>query len=323
MNISQILLPLSNDLACVEKAIIEDIQTHIPLLNHVAEHILKSGGKRLRPVLVILAAQLFNKTGESVQSTAQVIEYLHTATLLHDDVVDRADMRRSQKSARNIWGNEASVLVGDYLFATAFHRLVQLKNLPILEVMSETTTLMAKGELHQLVRSNETINEEDYYEIIFNKTACLFAAAMKMGAILGAASEEGQLHLYQYGTSVGMAFQIVDDALDYMEEESKTGKTIGIDLQERKITLPLSHLLQNANPSDHKMVKDILDEPLVNQVHIAQVVQLMKRYDSIRYSLQKAKYYVEDAKKSLAAFSESSAKQMLLSIADFIVERTF
>lgn len=320
-NLGQILEHLTEALEAVENAILHDIQTDIPLMTNVSEHILGAGGKRLRPVMVLLGGQIFDYFDEDLVRAAQVVEYLHTATLLHDDVVDNADTRRTQKAARSIWGNEPSILVGDHLFAMAFHMLTQLRNQEILRLMSQTTTWMAKGELLQLTRSYDTTDEKEYLEIIFNKTACLFAAAISMGAILGGASDKEKNNLYRYGESIGMAFQVVDDALDYMENQVKTGKSIGIDLQERKITLPLSHLLKNSSPVDHQYLKDILSQPVITQHHVYEVIQLMERYGSISYSLDIAKHYADQAHSSLVSFSPSPTKQTLEDLANFIVYR--
>ncbi|MBF0287987.1 MAG: polyprenyl synthetase family protein [SAR324 cluster bacterium] len=323
MSLNQILDYVADDLSEIESAILHHIQTDIPILTNVAEHILAAGGKRLRPALVLLGAKLFGYDGKETIRAAQIIEYLHTATLLHDDVVDNADMRRSQKTACRIWGNEASVLVGDYLFSMVFYMLTELKNLEVLKTMSDTTTLMAKGELLQLTHSHESMDEDKYLEIIFNKTACLFASALKIGAIIANAPDESQQKLYDYGMAIGLAFQVVDDALDYMEEESKTGKSIGIDLQERKITLPLIHLLNSASPEDKARVNSILAAEIITDEHVHEVIQMMKFYDSTMYAVRVAQKYTNDAQIYLKALPASPIKQMLNDIANFIVIRHF
>ncbi|MBF0280216.1 MAG: polyprenyl synthetase family protein [SAR324 cluster bacterium] len=321
MSLNKILDSVSEDLSQVEEAILQCVQTDIPLLTHIAEYILAAGGKRLRPALVLLSAKLFDYNDQKTIKAAQVVEYLHTATLLHDDVVDKADMRRSQKAARSIWGNEASVLVGDYLFSMVFQMLTQLKNLEVLEVMSHTTTLMAKGELLQLTRPYTSVNEEDYIEIIISKTACLFASALKIGAVLAQAPRSEQQQLYDYGMAIGLAFQVVDDALDYMKEESQTGKSIGIDLKERKITLPLIHLLKEASPKDKSRLDGILSEKIINNGHVQEVVQMMENYGSTKYSIQVARNYANDAQNCLLHLPTSPIRQMLTDIANFIVIR--
>ncbi|HIB46437.1 MAG TPA: polyprenyl synthetase family protein [Candidatus Lambdaproteobacteria bacterium] len=319
-NLEKILEVISSDIKSLESQILRDVKTDIPLLNNVAEHILSSGGKRLRPALVLLGAVLFGSVDERVMQAAQVIEYLHTATLLHDDVVDGAETRRAKQAVCRVWGNEASVLSGDYLLAMAFHRLTKLRNLEVLELMSETTTKMARGELLQLTRSFETANEEEYLEIIINKTACLFATAIKTGAILAGASSESADQLYDYGMALGISFQIVDDALDYADE-NKTGKPVGGDLQERKITLPLSHLLENANVADRLRLDSILCMKEIEKTQIDEVIDLMERYGSITYALEFATKHSNVAKHSIENFPASKLRKTLLDIADFIVSR--
>ncbi|MBC8258138.1 MAG: polyprenyl synthetase family protein [SAR324 cluster bacterium] len=316
----QILKIISADIEQLESKILRDVQTDIPLLNNVAEHILNSGGKRLRPALVLLGAELFGGVDEKVMQAAQVIEYLHTATLLHDDVVDGAETRRSKQAVCRVWGNEASVLSGDYLLSMAFHRLTKLRNVEVLELMSETTTKMARGELLQLTRSFQTSNEDEYLEIIINKTACLFATAIKMGGLLAGASSSSGDKLYDYGMALGICFQIVDDALDY-STEGKTGKPVGGDLQERKITLPLSHLLEKANAEDKKRLDSILSQAEIKKTHIDEVINLMQKYDSINYTLSYARKYAAKARKSLEYFPKTKLRQTLLDLADFVTAR--
>jgi octaprenyl-diphosphate synthase len=319
-SLEHILKVVSTDIELLELKILSDVKTDIPLLNNVADHILSSGGKRLRPALVLLGAEMFDGVDERVMQAAQVIEYLHTATLLHDDVVDGAETRRAKQAVCRVWGNEASVLSGDYLLSMAFHRLTKLRNLEVLELMSETTTKMARGELLQLTRSFETANEEEYLEIIINKTACLFATAIKTGALLAGASGESANKLYDYGMALGISFQIVDDALDYADEK-KTGKPVGGDLQERKITLPLSHLLGQANASDRKRLDSILSMEEIAKPQIEEVIELMQHYGSISYTLEFSRKHAAAAKLSIANFPETRLTKSLSDIADFVVSR--
>jgi len=318
--LEQILHPVSFDIEKIESQIISDIKTDIPMLNNVTEHIIGSGGKRLRPTLVLLGAEMFSGINEQVILAAKVIEYLHTATLLHDDVVDGAETRRARQTVCRIWGNEASVLSGDYLFSMAFYQLTKMRNTGVLRLMSDTTTRMARGELLQLTRSFGASDEEEYLEIIINKTACLFAAAIKTGAILAGGSKDSADQLYEYGMAIGTAFQIVDDALDYTDK-NKTGKPVGGDLQERKITLPLGQLLEKANDSDRRRLDQILTKQEIEKPQIEEVLNMMKNYNSIQYTLDCAKKYVFKAQSSLEKFPESSLRQTLFDLADFIVSR--
>ena len=317
--LEKILNPVSSEIEILESQIISDIKTDIPLLNNVNEYIIGSGGKRLRPTLVLLGAEMFSGSNEQVIQAAKVIEYLHTATLLHDDVVDGAETRRARQAVCRIWGNESSVLSGDYLFAMAFYLLTKMRNKEVLSLMSATTTRMACAELSQLTSSFGT-SDEEYFEIIINKTACLFAAAIKTGALLAGGSLDSADRLYEYGMALGIAFQIVDDALDYTYEY-KTGKPVGGDLQERKITLPLRHLLKKANPSDRRRLDKILSNQEIEKHHVDEVVNMMKNYNSIQYTLDCSKNYSLDAQRSLEKFPESSLRQTLFELADFVVSR--
>ena len=323
MALNKVLDSVAEELSWVEEAILSHAKTDLPLLTDVAEYILNAGGKRLRPALVLLSAKLFKGNNAQTIQVAQIVEYLHTATLLHDDVVDNAEMRRSQKTAHCLWGKDASVLVGDYLFAVVFQELTKLKNLAVLETLSHTTTLMAKGEILQLARSSNSLDEEEYLEIIVNKTACLFASALKIGAILAGASETAQHALYDYGMAIGLAFQIVDDALDYIQEQTHTGKLLGIDLKERKITLPLIHLMKTATATDRAFLEAMLLQETITESDIQKVGALMAEYGSIQYALEVAQNYANTAQKTLQALPDSSSKQLLHEIAEFIVIRRF
>ena len=318
--LEQILHPVSSDIENLESQIISDIKTDIPLLNNVKEHIIGSGGKRLRPTLVLLGAEMFSGVNEQVIQAAKVIEYLHTATLLHDDVVDGAETRRARQTVCRIWGNEASVLSGDYLFGMAFYQLTKMRNAEVLRLISDTTTRMARGELLQLTRSFDASEEEEYLEIIINKTACLFAAAIKTGALLAGSSQDSADQLYEYGMALGIAFQIVDDALDYTDEY-KTGKPVGGDLQERKITLPLSQLLEKANYSDRRRLDQILTHQEIEKPQIEEVINMMKNYGSIQYTLECSRKYALEAQRSIEKFPELSLRQTLFELADFVVSR--
>jgi octaprenyl-diphosphate synthase len=321
MEIQQLLDSIKPDLAQVESEILAHLNTEIPLLNEVGQYILRSGGKRLRPCIAIFSARLFGGSDERVHKAAAALEYLHTATLLHDDVVDQADMRRARKAARILWGNPASVLVGDYLLATAFRSLTLLGNLQVLDVISHTTTLMAKGEILQLIRKFDTATEGDYLAIIIHKTACLFAAAAQIGGALAGAGPAEQAALYAYGNDLGIAFQVVDDALDYVEDRSKVGKPLGIDLKERKVTLPLSRLLQVASAPQRARVVATLGKPAIEDEDVLEVVALMQEHRVLPYTLGEARRYVERAKGHLAGQPALAGSLPLKVVADFVVER--
>ncbi len=321
MDINPLLDEIKPDLAQVEAEILSHLTTEIPLLNEVGKYILASGGKRLRPAIAIFASRMFNGQGRPVYQAAAALEYLHTATLLHDDVVDQAEVRRSQKAARMVWGNAASVLVGDYLLATAFRTLTLLGNASVLDTVSRTTTLMAKGEILQLIRQYDTATEGDYLAIIIHKTACLFGAAAQVGSALAGASPAQQQALYDYGNELGIAFQIVDDALDYVEDRSKVGKPLGIDLKERKVTLPLSRLLQVAPPAEKARLQAVLRQPAISDQDVLEVVGLMQRHEVLPYTLAEARKYAERSKRHLAELPAVPVRDVLAGVADFVVER--
>jgi len=316
-----ILKPINSDLDRVEKLIMENLETDIPLLTQVGQYILQSGGKRIRPALLLFAAKTVGSLNENAYLAANVIEYIHTATLLHDDVVDNADLRRSKKSARSIWGNEASVLVGDYLFTVSFKYISAFKNHDIVEALSVATTQIARGEILQLTRDNTETTEAEYMEIIFHKTASLIAAAMEIGAIIGGANEAQRSAIYECGKNIGIAFQLVDDALDYDVGNEKLGKSTGVDLKERKITLPLSHLLKHVKTADKEKILSILEKDEITNDDVGEVQQLMVKYDSLKYTIDQSKYYIEKAIEHLHTLSENEYRNSIEALGNFIVYR--
>lgn len=319
--LDQILAPISAELTKVEQLLLKNMASEIPLLSEVGEYILKSGGKRVRPAMLLLAAGAVGSISDGACVAANIIEYLHTATLLHDDVVDNADLRRSQKSARTIWGNEASVLVGDYLFGYAFYYLGTLQNLRLVEILSNTSTLMARGEIKQLVRNNQITTEAEYLDIIYYKTASLMEAAMQIGCILGGGDENQQEAMLTCGRNIGMAFQLVDDALDYDIRNRELGKQAGVDLKERKITLPLSHLIEAASASEAELIRGILAAPEITDDHVEQVSRLITHYKSDEYTREQAQLYAARAKKNLEHIPDSEFRTSIEQLADFIVFR--
>lgn len=321
VSLDQILSPIGDHLKTVERLLLKNIETEIPLLSEVAKYILKSGGKRVRPALLLLAAGSAGDLSHDSYVAANIIEYLHTATLLHDDVVDNAELRRSQKSARTIWGNEASVLVGDYLFGYAFYYLGTLKNLRLVEILSNTSTLMARGEIKQLTRNNQVTTEAEYMDIIYYKTASLMEAAMQIGSILGGGSKAEQEAMLACGRNIGMAFQLVDDALDYDISNKKLGKEQGVDLKERKITLPLSHLMETASQSEKAEINEILSAAEITDSHVQRVCHLIASHRSSEYTLEQAQLYITKAKAALDIITDSEFKTSIQQLADYIIFR--
>src|SRR5581483_2956520 len=248
------------ELEAVEIQVQKNLDSSVALVNTVAAHILSSGGKRIRPLLLVLSARLCGYGGTDDRLLASLVEYIHTATLLHDDVVDDADLRRGRPTARRVWGNQISILVGDYLYSKAICRIVGFKNQGINELLSEACRKMAEGEVLQLYyNGNPGITEAEYLRIVSYKTAGLIAASCGIGAIVGNASSAQQDALFQFGEHIGTAFQLIDDTLDYAANGTHLGKSIGQDLRQGKTTLPLLHLLQHCSEQDRQMIKDRME----------------------------------------------------------------
>jgi octaprenyl-diphosphate synthase len=253
---------------------------------------------------------------------ASLIEFIHTATLLHDDVVDRAEIRRGMESANSKWGNEACVLVGDFLFTKCFSLLVENGNRKILQAIARATTLMAEGELQELIKTNDlSLTEEDYLSIIARKTAALFAATTQVGAILGEAPEEQEKDLTDFGMNLGIAFQLIDDSLDYTSREEEFGKKIGIDLQEGKITLPLIFILNRCDEKESAIIREAVESDPMTRESFFRVVNTIEKYHGLTYTWEKAKEYVARAKGHLQHLPGSREKEALLSLSDYVLER--
>jgi octaprenyl-diphosphate synthase len=253
---------------------------------------------------------------------ASVVEFIHTATLLHDDVVDSAVLRRGNASANAIWGNEASVLVGDFLFAKSFSIMVRGGSLKILQALSDATTMMAEGEVLQLVSTCDLdLDEERYISVVRNKTAVLIAAACEVGGILGGVGEEQEKALHQFGMELGIAFQFMDDALDYVADQAEFGKVKGHDLEEGKVTLPLIHALRSCSNQERERLAEIVELEALSDEDLAYVVSLIDRYDGIGYTRQRARELVDKAKTHLAGFAEGPEKAALSELADYAVNR--
>ena len=313
---------LDDDLQRIEEEIKKNLHSSVPLIALVTRYIMRSGGKRLRPLLMVLASRLSNYQGNYQYALSIVFEYLHAATLLHDDVVDNAELRRGTPSANTLWGNAAVVLVGDFLLATSFLLTVMSGNLKILRVLSETTTSMAEGEVLQLINSdNLEISEEDYIEVITRKTAILISAACQIGAILGEADEEQEEAMRRFGLNLGIAFQLRDDFLDYAGSEEEFGKPVGKDLQEGKITLPLIHALRLSDTNHHRRLVDLVTSDSIQEHTLDEVKKIMQEYQGLDYADQLANHYIAEAKSALAIFPPSPTRESLLEIADYTVTR--
>lgn len=319
----RVLQMLEEEMSLVEQQFRQDLDSEVALIRKVGEYVLASGGKRMRPMLVLLCARLAGYQGSTHVGVASVVEFIHTATLLHDDVVDSADLRRGAASANSVWGNEASVLVGDFLFSKSFSIMVRTGSLPILQALSDATTNMAEGEVLQLISTCDLdLSEERYMQVVRDKTAVLIAAACRCGGILGGVSAEKEQALQEFGMELGIAFQFMDDALDYVADQAEFGKACGHDLEEGKMTLPLIETLRHCSREERDRVEEIVEKELLSDEDLEEVIALIHRYDGIDYTRKRAKQLVESAKQRLTVFEDSDAKQALEILADYVVSRS-
>jgi octaprenyl-diphosphate synthase len=306
----------------VEHQVRQNLDSSVTLVNTVAAHILSSGGKRVRPLLLLLSARLCGYTGREHHQLGSLVEFIHTATLLHDDVVDEADIRRGRRTARKVWGNQISILVGDYLYSKAMAQIVEFRSHGMNEVLAEACTKMAEGEVLQLYyNGNPSMPESDYIKIVEHKTAGLIAAACRMGAILADASEEKQSALFRFGQYLGIAFQVADDTLDYNADGERLGKTLGQDLRQGKATLPLLHLLDHCSEEDRSMIKDRMETRTLSPEDLERILGLMQDAGSLAYAMERAKTYIAAAQHELDAFEDSSARRALAVAADYMITR--
>ncbi|HKJ04481.1 MAG TPA: polyprenyl synthetase family protein [Geopsychrobacteraceae bacterium] len=313
---------LQTEMDGVEARFKKNLSSDVPLINQVGEYVLSSGGKRIRPMLLLLAAKLCDYRGQDHIELACVIEFIHTATLLHDDVVDSAELRRGNRSANTVWGNQTSVLVGDFLFAKTFYLMVGCGNLEVLRLLSDTTTRMAEGEVQQLLNTCDLdVDETRYLDVIRSKTAILIAAACEVGAVLAESSPHKVKALREFGLEIGTAFQLMDDALDYVAEQEDFGKTQGHDLHEGKMTLPLIHAYCNANEQQKKEISRIIEGDDLSESDMKYVCELIETTGGIEYTRSKAAERVDAAKKQLQIFPDCAAREALFKLADYVVAR--
>ncbi|MBI4401233.1 MAG: polyprenyl synthetase family protein [Nitrospirae bacterium] len=310
------------ELEGVEDQVRKNLDSKVTLVNTVAAHLLSGGGKRIRPLLVLLCARLCGHTDKDHLVLASLIELIHTATLLHDDVVDEADLRRGRRTAGKVWGNQVSILVGDYLYSKAICQTVVFQNQAINEVLSEACHKMAEGEVLQLdYNGNPLITESEYLRIVEYKTASLIAASCRIGAIIGGAQIDKQAALFRFGQHIGIAFQLADDTLDYAANGDRLGKSLGQDLRQGKATLPLLHLLQHCPDQDKQMIKDRMETRTLTEADLLRIISLMQEYGSISYTMDRASEFVVAANLDLASFEDSSPKRALSVVADYMVNR--
>ncbi len=306
----------------VEAQIQTHLDSHAPLINTVADHILSSGGKRIRPLLLILSARLFGYLEKEYLLLGSLVEFIHTATLLHDDVLDEADIRRGKQTARRLWGNHASILVGDYLYSQAMALIASFHNHDINEIMADACRKMAEGEVLQLcANSQPDLTEADYLKIVEYKTATLVAASCKVGAIIGGAPLEEQMALYRFGYNLGMAFQLADDRLDYSADHVRLGKSLGQDIRQGMITLPLIHLLQTCSHSEQPWLKEKILGHSVDDRELERILEMMRIQGSLAYATSRAREYIEASALDLVPFPDSPAKRSLAIVSCYMVNR--
>ncbi len=308
------------DMDFVNQTIRNSLDSHVVLIRQISEYIINSGGKRLRPILVVLMAQALGYKGKNHIQLAAIIEFIHTATLLHDDVVDESDMRRGNKTANEVWGNSASVLVGDFLYSRAFQMMVTIENLQVMNILANATNTISEGEVLQLLNiGNLEITQEQYYQVIKNKTAQLFEAGCELSALISDADELIIKKMAAYGEYLGMAFQIADDMLDYALDNDELDKNIGDDLAEGKLTLPLIYLLENGNEGDKKVIAEAIKSQSTK--HLKTIQKRINETPALKYTQDKANEFAQLAKQQLSDLPESDAKKALLFLCDFSCNR--
>ena len=318
----KILTAVEDDLNDIEKALSDNLNPYLDLVSEVAGHLLFSGGKRLRPLLMILSARLCGYTGNYEKTFSTALEYLHTATLLHDDLVDEATLRRGKEVAHSNYGNSITVLVGDYLLARALSISAGTGRLRVVQILAELTESMSQGEVHQLMRKGDiNLAEDEYLEVIRRKTAMLFEAACRVSAIIADAPQKSEKALADYGFNLGIAFQMADDLFDYTLKTSDLGKEVGADLREGKLTLPVISALRNATPDDKELMIKIIEDPNFSVEDFKTVIELLDKHGGLAYTQKVAAAYIDKAKQALAIFESCQTRDIMLDIADYALAR--
>ena len=321
MNLKTLLSPIADDMQRVDAIIRQRLASEVVLIDQIGAHIVSAGGKRMRPAVVLLSARALGCTTGEPALLAAVIEFIHTATLLHDDVVDHSDRRRGLKTANAVWGNSGAVLSGDFLYSRSFQMMVDNGRMPVMRLLADTTNAIAQGEVLQLMNCGDPdVTEERYLRVIDLKTAKLFAAAAQLGAIAAGQAERVQLRMAQYGHALGMAFQIVDDLLDYQSAPEQSGKNLGADLAEGKPTLPLIHALKNGSLAQRELIRDAIREGRLDR--LPEVLAAVESTGGIAYSAALAASHVEAAISALEELPGSPCKDALKGLARFALQRT-
>ncbi len=317
----EIFALLAEDLAAIEREFGRDTVAGVTAITEIGEYLRNGGGKRLRPALLLLSAKLFDYQGRGAVRLGAVVEIIHTATLVHDDIIDEAQIRRGRPAANTQWGNSKCVLAGDWLYMQAFKVAVQERNFRILDTLIELTQQMVEGELLQMEKLGQLISLDEHLDLIFRKTACLFSVCMRMGAILGGATGEQEEKLAQYGRNLGMAFQIVDDVLDLTASENVLGKPVASDLREGKVTLAVIHALERCTPAERQLIETVVRDRAFDRVTHREILQILERYGSLEAAHARASEFANAACGAIGSFPDGDIKRSLLWAPEFVVER--
>jgi len=312
---------LKDDLAAIEQVFGGYSVSNVQAITEIGEYLRQGGGKRLRPALLLLAAKLLNYQGRGAVRLGAVVEIIHTATLVHDDIIDEAEIRRGRPSPNTIWGNPKCVLAGDWLYMQAFQVSLEERNLHVLDLLTDLTKQMVEGELLQMEKLGSLISRDSHLDLIYRKTACLFAVCMQLGAVLAGATEDQQLRLREYGRAVGMAFQITDDVLDLTASELVLGKPVASDLREGKATLAVIHALEHCSVEERAKIQTVLEQRAFNGVTHQDILAILNRYESISAANQEAAKYAKHAVTQLESFPDNDFKRALLWLPQFVVAR--
>ncbi|ADV82148.1 polyprenyl synthetase family protein [Terriglobus saanensis] len=312
---------LRDDLAAVEREFARQSSSEVRVITEIAEYLLAGGGKRIRPLLLLLSAKALHFRGESRIRLGAVVEMLHTATLVHDDIIDAADTRRGRPSSNTAWGNSKCVLAGDWLYMQSFQVAMEERNFHVLDLLISLTQQMVEGELLQIQKLGRLINEEEYFDLIFRKTASLFRVSMQLGAAIADAPKEIEGQLGEYGRNLGLAFQIVDDVLDLTSEESTLGKPVASDLREGKATLAVIHALERGTGEEREAIRTVLADRSFNRVPHKTILAILKHHGSLDYAMDAARAYAEVARQCLTDLPDSEAKRALLWVPGFVTSR--
>jgi octaprenyl-diphosphate synthase len=321
INGKEIFELLRDDLAAIEREFGRDTVSGVEAITEIGEYLRRGGGKRIRPALLLLSSKLFSYGGRGAIRLGAVVEIIHTATLVHDDIIDEAQTRRGRPAANTQWGNSKCVLAGDWLYMQAFKVAVQERNFRILDTLIELTQQMVEGELLQMEKLGKLISLDEYFDLIFRKTACLFSVCMRMGAILGKATPEEEESLAQYGRDLGMAFQIVDDVLDLTASESVLGKPVASDLREGKVTMAVIHALERCSSAERKLIEAIVRDRVFDGVTHGEIIGILERYGSLEAAHARALQYAMLARNAICNFSDGEIKRSLLWAPEFVVAR--